>query len=126
MAHCTLASSRELGRRGRASTMRQNARRHRVAAREGSWLITASAAVGIEGREGTWRHVEATRPERRSSPLAARPRSVRAARVCVFTRSATHQRARHGGLVRRLPFHGACVRGVFYRLRRERARVCKN
>ena len=67
MAHCTWASSRELGRRGRASTMRQKARRHRVAAREGSWLITASAAVGFEEREGTWRHVEATRPERRPS-----------------------------------------------------------
>jgi len=86
MAHCTLASSRELGRRGRASTMRQNARRHRVAAREGSWLITASAAVGIEGREGTWRHVEATRPERRSSPLAARPHGRSALHECAFLR----------------------------------------
>lgn len=108
MAHCTLASSRELGRRGRASTMRQNARRHRVAAREGSWLITASAAVGIEGREGTWRHVEATRPERRSSPLAARPRSVRARKsVCFYaecnsSKSSTRRLGSPAAIPRRL------------------------
>ena len=125
MAHCTLASSRELGRRGRASTMRQNARRHRVAAREGSWLITASAAVGIEGREGTWRHVEARggNAAREASKSAGGPSTVdRAARASVFYAESSNSktiklRARHSKesstrRPRRLPFHGACVRCV--------------